>query len=61
MGCFSSTDRGYLRAVLPALRQSQPSKAALSRSRTGDPNTGEFGEAVILATCGEVDDGMLGE
>ncbi len=34
---------------------------AIAFSRTGDPNTGEFGEAVILATCGEVDYGMLGE
>ena len=34
---------------------------AIAFSRTGDPNTGEFGEAVILATCGEVDEGMLGE
>ena len=34
---------------------------AITFSRTGDPNTGEFSEAVILATYGEVDHGMLGE
>ena len=34
---------------------------AIAFSRTGDPNTGEFAEAVILATYGEVDKGLLGE
>ncbi len=34
---------------------------AVAFSRTGDPNTGDFGDAVILATYGEVDHGMLGE
>lgn len=34
---------------------------AIAFSRTGDPNTGEFGDAVILATYGEVDKGMLGD
>ena len=34
---------------------------AIAFSRTGDPNTGDFGEAEILATYGEVDKGMLGE
>ena len=34
---------------------------AIAFSRTGDPNTGEFGDAVILTKVGEVDEGMLGE
>ena len=34
---------------------------AVAFSRSGDPNTGEFGDAVILAKVGEVDEGMLGE
>ena len=34
---------------------------AIAFSRTGDPNTGDFSDAVILATYGEVDEGMLGE
>ena len=34
---------------------------AIAFSRTGDPDSGEFGDAVILATYGEVDKNMLGE
>ncbi len=34
---------------------------AVAFSRTGDPNTGDFSDAVILATYGEVDRNMLGE
>ncbi len=34
---------------------------AVAFSRTGDPNTGEFSDAVILASYGEVDHNMLGE
>ena len=34
---------------------------AVAFSRTGDPDSGEFGDAVILATYGEVDKNMLGE
>ena len=34
---------------------------AIAFSRTGNPDTGDFGQAVILATYGEVDQGMLGE
>ncbi len=34
---------------------------AVAFSRTGDPNTGEFGDAMIIATYGEVDRGTLGE
>ena len=30
-------------------------------SRTGDPNTGDFGEAQVIATFGEVDLRLLGE
>jgi hypothetical protein len=34
---------------------------SIAFSRTGNPETGEFTDAVILATYGEVDAGMLGE
>ena len=34
---------------------------AIAFSRTGDPNTGDFAEAVILASFGEVDKALLGE
>ena len=34
---------------------------AIAFSRTGNPDTGDFGDAMILATYGEVDHGMLGE
>ena len=34
---------------------------ALAFSRTGDPATGEFQDAVILARFGEVDLDLLGE
>ncbi len=34
---------------------------AIAFSRTGDPNTGEFRDATIIATYGEVDRVMLGE
>jgi hypothetical protein len=34
---------------------------AVAFSRTGDPNTGEFSGAVILATYGEVDHGWVGD
>ena len=34
---------------------------AIAFSRTGNPDTGDFGDATILATYGEVDHGMLGE
>ncbi len=33
---------------------------AVAFSRTGDPASGEFGEATVIATYGEVDVGMLG-
>ena len=34
---------------------------AIAFSRTGDPDSGDFSDATILATYGEVDHGMLGE
>ena len=33
---------------------------AVAFSRTGDPDSGEFGDAVILRTFGEADKNMLG-
>ena len=35
------------------------SVGALAFSRSGDPSNGEFGDAVVLATFGEVDAGAL--
>lgn len=32
---------------------------ALAFSRSGDPSNGEYGDAAVLATFGEVDAGML--
>ena len=34
---------------------------AIAFSRTGDPDSGEFGEATILASFGDVDATLLGE
>ena len=34
---------------------------AIAFSRTGDPDSGEFSDAVVLLKIGEVDEGMLGE
>ena len=34
---------------------------AVAFSRTGDPDLGEFGDAVVLATFGEVEKNMLGD
>ena len=44
-----------------AQRAAETNAGAVAFSRTGDPNTGEFSDAVILATYGEVDRNMLGE
>jgi hypothetical protein len=44
-----------------AQRAAETSAGAVAFSRTGDPNTGEFSDPVLLATYGEVDKGMLGE
>ncbi len=45
------------RAATAALKHG----GAIAFSRTGDPNTGEFSEAVVLATYGDVDRTMLGD
>lgn len=45
------------RAATAALKHG----GAIAFSRTGDPNTGEFSDAVVLATYGDVDRTMLGE
>ena len=44
-----------------AHRAAETNAGAVAFSRTGDPNTGEFSDAVILATYGEVDHNMLGQ
>jgi len=44
-----------------ALAVAATNAGAVAFSRTGDPDSGEFGDAVILATYGEVDKNMLGE
>jgi hypothetical protein len=37
----------------------EPHCGAIAFSRTGDPATGEFEDAVILKTVGEVDGGLV--
>ena len=44
-----------------AERRARVLALALAFSRTGDPATGEFQDAVLLARFGEVDLGSLGE
>ncbi len=70
---FGRTEDGDLVPLEPmeapngesARRRAQAAAAkhagAVAFSRTGDPNTGEFGDAMIIATYGEVDRGTLGE
>ena len=45
------------RAATAALKHG----GAIAFSRSGDPNTGEFSDAVVLATFGDVDRTMLGD
>jgi hypothetical protein len=55
---------GEARAVLSPIvaeRRARALALALAFSRTGDPTTGEFQDAVILARFGEVDLDSLGE
>lgn len=68
---FGRNDEGDLVPLEPVEAQSGESvrrkasaavaqhAGAVAFSRTGDPNTGDFGEAVVLATFGEVDHGMM--
>ena len=70
---FGRNDDGDLVPIEPAeapnaeaaRRRAQAAAAkhggAIAFSRTGDPDTGEFGPAAILAKVGEVDEGMLAE
>ena len=44
------------RAAAAALKHG----GAIAFSRTGDPTTGEFGDAVVLGTYGDVDRTLLG-
>lgn len=39
-----------------ALASASPNAGAVAFSRSGDPNTGDFDEAVVLRTFGEVPD-----
>ena len=41
------------------LAATQPHCGAIAFSRTGDPALGDFEEAVVLKTVGEVDEGLL--
>jgi len=41
------------------LAATAPHCGALAFSRTGDPTVGDFEDAVILKTIGEVDEGLL--
>jgi len=42
-----------------SLAATEPHCGAIAFSRTGDPSIGEFEDAVILKTIGEVDEGLL--
>ncbi len=52
-----SSDAARRRAQAAAAKHG----GAIAFSRTGEPDTGDFSDAVILATYGEVNAGMLGE
>ena len=52
-----SSEAAKRRAATAALKHA----GAIAFSRTGDPDSGDFSDAVILATYGEVDHGMMGE
>jgi len=42
-----------------SLGTTEPHCGAIAFSRTGDPAVGDFEDAVILQTIGEVDEGLL--
>lgn len=42
-----------------SLGSTEPHCGAIAFSRTGDPTVGDFEDAVILKTVGEVDEGLL--
>lgn len=42
-----------------SLAATEPHCGAIAFSRTGDPAVGDFEDAVILRTIGEVDEGLL--
>ena len=42
-----------------SLAATEPHCGAIAFSRTGDPAIGDFEDAVILKTIGEVDEGLL--
>ena len=48
-----------LAAVARARTLAATKAGAVAFSRTGDPNIGEFAEAVVLYTAGEVPDGAI--
>lgn len=51
-----NADSARRRAEAAALKHA----GALAFSRTGDPDTGDFGEARVTASFGEVDASLLG-
>jgi hypothetical protein len=52
-----SADRAIRRAK--TLAAMEPHCGAIAFSRTGDPALGDFEDAVVLKTVGEVDEGLL--
>lgn len=52
-----SADRA--RRLAQTLAATEPHCGAIAFSRTGDPAMGDFEDAVILQTIGEVDEGLL--
>ncbi len=47
------------RRMAQALAATEPHCGAIAFSRTGDPALGDFEDAVILQTIGDVDEGLL--
>jgi len=45
--------------MVQSLAATEPHCGAIAFSRTGDPALGDFEDAVILKTVGEVDEGLL--
>ena len=62
ISCRSNRSRRADKRMLDVLLMLEAKHGgAIAFSRTGDPNVGEFGDAEIIATYGEVDKTLLGE
>ena len=61
VACEPTEARSADRAIRMAktLAATEPHCGAIAFSRTGDPALGDFEDAVVLKTLGEVDEGLL--